>query len=120
MTREDFDVIVRNRTNKILKILESKGAEYSGSGEDRLHNFKVAARIDDESPEKALWGMIKKHLVSVIDIINDLDMGILAPKERIDEKIGDTINYLILLEGLLCERLNCKTAEPNVSGGARI
>jgi hypothetical protein len=104
MTRQDFDKLVAERLAKITSVLSSKGTEYSGDGGDRLHNFKVAARISGETPEKALWGMVMKHLVSVIDIINDLDRGIVASKERVDEKVGDTINYLILLEGLLEER----------------
>jgi len=104
VTRENFDKVVKARVDKILKVLASKGAEYSGSGDDRLHNFKVAARISGETPEKSLWGMLMKHVVSVIDIIDDLDRGIVASKERVDEKVGDTINYLILLEGLLEER----------------
>jgi hypothetical protein len=104
MTRQDFDKLVAERVAKIASVISSKGNEYSGNGDDRMHHFKVAARICNETPEKALWGIAMKHLVSVIDIINDLDKGIVASKERVDEKIGDTINYLILLEGLLEER----------------
>jgi len=57
--------------------------------------------VDDETPERALWGMAKKHLVSVTDLIHG--RAEVTP-ERIDEKIGDMINYLILLEGLLIKK----------------
>ena len=44
-----------------------------------------------------------KHDVSVDDIIDGLAQGIVPPKEMVAEKIGDSINYLLLLEGLIEE-----------------
>ena len=102
MTSQDFEVLLHNRLNDIKNVLGNKSKEYS-STTDRLHNFKVAARLDDEIPERALWGMLKKHLVSVMDIKNTCDTKAYST-EMIDEKIGDSINYLILLEALLKER----------------
>jgi len=47
--------------------------------------------------------MWTKHLVSVIDMIFDFPA---EPEESvINEKIGDSINYLILLEALLKENV---------------
>ncbi len=58
-----------------------------------------------ETPERALWGMWVKHLVSVMDIIYDLDKGKLPTRDILDEKIKDTINYAILLKALIIERM---------------
>ena len=44
-----------------------------------------------------------KHDVSVDDIVDDLKRGVVPPKEFVAEKIGDSINYLLLLEGLIEE-----------------
>lgn len=96
-----FERLVERRLNLIRNTLNRKAVEYAT--DDRLYNFKVAARINDTAPEKALKGMMAKHEVSVQDLING--RGILT-QELIDEKIGDHINYLILLEGLLNEKLN--------------
>ena len=41
------------------------------------------------------------RMVSVDDIIDGLARGIVPPKELVAEKIGDSINYLLLLEGLI-------------------
>lgn len=114
MNIEDFEKLSRNRFDACLGLmLCQKNEEYSRNG-DKLHNFKQAARIDNESPERALWGMMKKHLVSIQDIINDInymyetidhDTEIKLPSEKIlAEKIGDTINYIVLLEALITER----------------
>ena len=100
MTVEQFEVILEERLLTIKGVLGMKAKEYALGG-DRLHNFKVAARIKDETPAKALWGMALKHLVSVTDLIE----GCLQPTEAmVNEKIGDMINYLILLEAILKEK----------------
>ena len=103
MNTETFNSIVDQRVEKIKATLVRKSAEYS-SDDDRLHNFKIAGRINGETPEKALWGMMAKHLVSVIDIIADSNRGKLPSAAMRDEKLGDAINYLILLEALLIEK----------------
>lgn len=106
MNHEDFERMLEYRIVKIAKVLKNKSIEYA-PGSDRFHNFRVAARMDDETPERSLKGMWKKHLVAVFDIIDELDYGKYPTEETIDEKIGDSINYLILLEGLLRDRI-CK------------
>ena len=100
MDNEQFDKLVDRRVGKIRKVLSSKGEEYGR--EDMLHNFKIAGKMLQCSPERALLGMKIKHDVSVADLVN-------FPKTvtpyLIDEKIGDAINYLVLLEALLKEGL---------------
>lgn len=101
-----FNEIVSQRMDKTLKTLTVKGEEYA-SKTDRFHNFKVAGRKLNCTPERALLGMLIKHTVSVEDIIESLDTE--NPKldtNLIDEKIGDSINYLILLEGMLLQRIH--------------
>lgn len=102
MNAKDFDKIVGNRMNWCEKTLCAKGDEYARGG-DRLWNFKVAARKLNCHPAEALAGMMVKHAVSVDDIIDGLAKGIVPPKELVAEKIGDSINYLLLLEGLVEE-----------------
>lgn len=108
MNSDKFDTVVEERIKSIRNVLEAKGAEYE-SEEDRLYNFKRAAEICRCSPEEACMGMQAKHLVSVIDMIEatvDLEEDEILDVtiEYINEKIGDTINYFILLEALLKER----------------
>ncbi len=112
MTDKDFNNIVSNRLEQCRNTLTTKNKEYS-SDVCRLHNFKTAARIDNETPEQALWGMYKKHLVSVIDLKNAPDTATL---ELIHEKITDTVNYMLLLEGLLVERIanNAEAINPHI------
>ena len=99
MKQKEFDIILENRLAKIKEILSHKAKEYATT--DRLHNFKVAARINNTTPAKALWGMALKHLVSVMDIIEG---NIIYDDAMVDEKCGDLINYIILLESVLKEK----------------
>jgi len=99
-----FDKIVNERTGKIKSILINKAKEYATNA-DRYHNFNIAGRILDISPERALIGMWMKHMVSVLDLVEWVDWEpAKLTTEIIDEKIGDAINYLILLEGMLQSR----------------
>ena len=95
--------LVEKRQKATLKLLSVKGKEYAGE-DDALVNFKCAAGIDEETPERALWGMWKKHLVALKDFIQSLEEGEEVPFEQWEEKIGDSINYLCLLEALIVER----------------
>ena len=96
MEATEFNELLEERIKKIKETLESKAGEYS-SKSDRLHNFKVAAQISDSTPQHALWGMAMKHLVSVVDLISG---RLENNRANVDEKIGDMINYLILLEAI--------------------
>lgn len=105
-----FDKIVNQRCELIKSILIAKGKEYSEPDGDRLDHFKIAANLStlSEIPEGALLGMWRKHIVSVIGMIDNIDDGSSIGKgyDKWMEKIGDSINYLILLEALLHERYN--------------
>jgi hypothetical protein len=107
MKIQEFEQVLNRRLAQIHEVLQVKAFEYAQDG-DRLYNFKVVARINNTTPEEALWGMAMKHVVSVIDLIE----GRLERSEKkVDEKIGDLINYLILLEALFVEEREQAIAE---------
>lgn len=108
MTPEQFSSLAASRFRECGKTMVDKAQEYSRNG-DRLHNFKRAAAMDGTTPARSLWGMWKKHLVSIADMIDDLDAGKVPSLEMVAAKLGDNINYSILLEGLIEEaRAGCR------------
>ena len=111
MNSKDFEAVLEERLNKCKEVLGVKASEYATS--DRLHNFKVAAVLQHESPIKALGGMMAKHTVSVYDLIEAVNRGEDIPLEIWDEKIGDHINYLLLLWAAVLEN---KTTEAALRG----
>lgn len=98
MTTEKFEVIINSQIEECKRILCSKAKEYATS--DRLHNFKVAGALQGVSPVQALMGMMAKHTVSVADMCMS---GETYPQELWDEKITDSINYLLLLMAVVRE-----------------
>ena len=115
MNDKDFDENLEYRISLMRKMLKSKGKEYSIGG-DRLSNFKRASKILQCSPEKALIGMWIKHAVSLLDMMDELELKCgtnlgVFPAFKVEEymgtaeeKIGDMINYLAILEIIIRER----------------
>lgn len=104
MTPQQFDTIVDTRCQRIKRTLIEKGKEYRRNN-DPLHNFRVAAKVGNTTEEKALWGFATKHYVSFLDMLNDIEQGSLPDFAYVDEKIGDLINYLILCEASIKEKI---------------
>lgn len=97
VTSEQFDAIVAEQLKRCTDILCSKAKEYATT--DRLHNFKMAAKLQDETPFQSLAGMMAKHTISVYDMLRTD-----AEKHSLDlwnEKITDSINYLLLLAAMV-------------------
>ena len=105
MTQEKFQEVLNIRLSDIIGVLNNKAAEYSRSN-DRLHNFKRGAATLQEIPEAYCMQLAFKHVVSILDMIDDLKDNKASTIEVWREKIGDAINYLILLEALVIERAN--------------
>ena len=106
MNRNEFNKIVERRKDLITSVLQTKGKEYQ-SGNDVFHNFKLSTGISlHRQPEKVGWEFMTKHLTSIRDMVVKTGTEEFNPTEElIEEKIGDAINYLILLEGMLKERV---------------
>ena len=107
MNPKDFDKIVEQRRARIVAILTAKGKEYATDA-DRLHNFKVSAAFAGTTPVYECWAFNRKHLVSIMDMVNAQNQGKRFTSAQWDEKIGDAINYLILLEALLKESIDAQ------------
>lgn len=103
MTNEEYNLIIEDRVRQCIDVLKRKAGEYA-TPTDPLHNFKVAAELQGCKPITALAGMMCKHTVSVYDLIRAEERGDEIPMEMWEEKIGDSINYLLLLTALLHDR----------------
>lgn len=102
MNNKQMDKIINNQLNKCKKLLITKSKEYQLTP-DRLAHFKNAAVTFRTSPKEALLGEMGKHIISIIDMCKSNQTFTI---ERWEEKITDTMNYLILLRGLVSEELN--------------
>ncbi|MBQ3943766.1 MAG: hypothetical protein II669_05555, partial [Elusimicrobia bacterium] len=83
-----------------------------------MHNFNEAKSFFRcNTKEYALLGMLNKHLVSVVDMVEKYEKyGILPSQNILDEKIGDTVNYLILLEACFSQDITDNATEKGKEG----
>ena len=99
MTTEDFNALVEETYREFKETLCTKANQYANC-DDRLANFKDAAKFLDVDPKQALWGFVTKHIIALNDFIQ-LDTS--PSEQQWCEKTGDIICYMILLRGLLVD-----------------
>ena len=103
MTPDNFTESINRQIKHCLALLTVKGQEYAPDI-DRLAAFKKAGAFQNQTQAQAALGMLTKHLVSVSDMI--LSGETYAP-EKWDEKIGDSINYLLIIRAIEEEENPC-------------
>ena len=102
MDHKEFNEVLAKRIADLHETLSIKSAEYS-SNSDKLENFKDAAAMTGETPEKAQWGMVVKHIIALQKFIYQVEENQVSYKQW-NEKIGDIICYAVLLDALIQER----------------
>jgi hypothetical protein len=98
----EFNRIVLDRIEKLKETLLKKQGEYAR--EDCLSNFKKAAGAMGISSEEALAGMVNKHFISVLDYCKDVTKGKQHTVPEWNEKLGDVIAYMVLLDAIVREK----------------
>ena len=107
MNGKEFNEILDIRLKKTKEILSSKSKEYS-TDSNKLHNFDRGASMTGKIREEVILGFALKHHISILDMVDNINNNILPTEVLVDEKIGDLINYLILLEASIKERIGDK------------
>ncbi|MEN6445533.1 MAG: hypothetical protein ABFC98_05755 [Candidatus Cloacimonas sp.] len=107
MTYEEFNTMTDAILENCKDVLRLKAGEYANE-KDRLCQFKQIAPLINETPEQVLIGMWLKHVQSICEYVNVLSKGKSISIEKWDEKIIDSINYMVLLRGLLVEKESIK------------
>jgi hypothetical protein len=106
MNQEQLNAVVVETTKEIASTLTRKGEEYADADGDRLDNFKQLANLQHSTPERALLGLVGKHIVALFDFARRDAQGDdpEIPNEQWEEKTGEIIAYMVLLRALLAER----------------
>ena len=103
MTIKEFKKLLENTFEKSRKTYDHKMNEYA-TDLDVFKSFKEGVGFSFQStPEGVAWNYACKHFESIKTIISKCP-GEVPTDELLDEKIGDAINYLIIIKGLIKER----------------
>lgn len=109
MTTKELGAVFEEQVQRCREVLLVKGKEYTPDEADRFSSFKTAAELQHIEPEKALLGMLSKHIVSLYDMsfvgVDHYDMPVW------DEKITDALNYLFILTAILKEERKSETSK---------
>lgn len=107
MKPERFEQILERRKQLMTDVLSSKAKEYDCQVcRYRLQNFYDASLLlypveqegDRGARSLAALSFMTKHVVSVFQMVKS---GSGYTREQWDEKLGDLINYVVLLEATL-------------------
>lgn len=93
MTRERFEQLLDELDASSIETLKAKNAKYSRN-DDPLHNFHMGCLLDNSTTAQTIWHYMKKHVVALLDKIENDDWDDLDDAK---EKIQDIINYLRFL-----------------------
>ena len=113
MTRKQFvQDVVQRRVQLIQEVLEHKNSEYADK-EDVFKAFTESLPLSFQDTKQAVaWEFMVKHLQSIKMIIEAKAKSGKLPDEKVlEEKIGDAVNYLILIEGMFKEDLQPQKLE---------
>jgi len=105
MTRKQFvEDVVQRRIQLIKDVLETKNSEYADK-DDVFKAFTESLPLSFHDTKQAVaWEFMVKHLQSIKMIIEArAKTGKIPDQKVLEEKIGDAINYLILIEGMFKE-----------------
>lgn len=101
ITQNEVNAVFDEQVRFCADTLKRKTKEYTGDDPDRLGAFKAAAALQHTTPQRALAGMLAKHIVSLYDMC--FAEEVVYPMDTWDEKITDSLNYLFLLKAIVKE-----------------
>ena len=104
MTEQRFDEVVDIFLNSIRETLLVKGREYRRNN-NPFHNFDIGAQRSGLIREKVLDGFLLKHEISIADITNDLEKGILPKIGTVNEKFDDNLIYLLIKKASIIDKI---------------
>lgn len=122
--RMPINVVFREKTlserlEKMKTSLQVKAKEYCRDG-DFFHNFNTTSGAFNQTRERVAFDYMKKHWISFLDMLDDIDKGKIPADDYVDEKIGDLINYLYLIEESIKHRNHVDSIEGAKAGGLGI
>ena len=102
---DEFQLFFKKKLSEIEELILIKSKEYVRN-QNRLHNFETGAKFTGQTRETVLYGFLLKHLVSLQDIVKDIELGKLPTKKLISEKTLDIIIYNIILHYSIEDKIN--------------
>lgn len=101
ITQKEVNAVFDEQVKRCAAVLRKKTKEYTGDDVERLGAFKAAAALRHTTQERALAGLLAKHIVSLYDMC--FADSVSYEESVWDEKITDSLYYLFLLKAVVKE-----------------
>jgi len=102
MTREELLKLHRETCEKAYSIMEAKNHDYTGGSDDPFANFRATEMLG----VPAEIGILMRCLDKFQRVRSFVANGTLKVKgESVNDAIEDVINYMVLLKGVITERV---------------
>src|SRR5690625_6898893 len=89
MTELEFTKHVEYCKRRIDRVFFEKNREYNREN-NPFHSFDRAASVSGQRPEEALFGFWLKHIVSILDILDDVEAGKLPTVDRKSTRLNSS------------------------------
>lgn len=99
-----FEEVINSTLEHLGQLLIIKGKEYRRNG-NPYHNFEIGARKENKIREEIIHGFALKHEISIGDIRDDLNKGILPNTAQVNEKFNDLIVYLLIQKASILDKI---------------
>jgi hypothetical protein len=104
MTEKKFDETIEATLEHLRNLLVVKGKEYRRNN-NVFHNFDEGSKRSGLIREKVLDGFLLKHEISIADMTNDLEKGILPKITTVNEKFDDNLIYLLIKKASIIDKI---------------
>jgi len=106
MNKHEFKQSINELHERLLALTAAKGEEYTQRAQSQFANFEASAARLGLTREQVLMVALDKHMFSVTTWVNDSARGEAREyAEPITGRVDDAILYLLLLRGMMVERL---------------
>jgi hypothetical protein len=102
MTKAEYEAIVDATFEDIAATLRKKNADYTGISADPFANFRLS-ELEGVAPERGLLIRVQDKMQRIRSF---LDQGrLFVEGESFEDAIHDIIGYMVLLKGMLLEKM---------------
>tara|TARA_R110001599_G_scaffold255430_1_gene455627 strand:- start:2543 stop:2896 length:354 start_codon:yes stop_codon:yes gene_type:complete len=114
MQNDTFFLIAEKFFKNCLEVSKAKGEEYTVGSGQKFTNFESIGERLSLSREEVLMVYLLKHIDSIRYYILH---GTEASDEKIDGRILDAVNYLVLLYGMIYEKEHINQLDKELENG---
>lgn len=102
MNSANFEKNSKQLLGYCWNLLFTKASEYAND-DDRLANFKQITSMMQTNPAQVAFWYDLKHIASLAKIVQEIDQGKIPTREYLLEKMGDYLNYGMLIYAAIIE-----------------